>query len=115
MRSSKGSHRIVVRDIEYRWQAKGDDGNISIGIWPKDNVGAYIKGGFKYHETWLNNGDGSYSSKGDQIVVTNRIILRIIEYAIIEHHYDPKVKETDLNLKMLDEIIKWDDAVRPER
>lgn len=114
MRSSKGSHRIVVREVEYRWRAKGDDGCISIGIWPKNNVGAYITGGFKYHETWIDNGDGSWSSKGDQIVITNRIIRRIIEHALTEHHYDPNVKGTDLHL-YLEEAIKWDDAVRAKR
>lgn len=112
MRSSKGSHRIVIRDVEYRWRATGNDGYISIGIWPSNKVGAFIHGTFRYHETWINNGDGSFSSAGNQIVVTNKIIHRIIEHAICEHHYDPQLRDKELNLAVLDDNIKWDDAVR---
>jgi hypothetical protein len=112
MRSSKGSHRIVVQDVEYRWRATGNDGYISIGIWPINSVGSFIQGNLKYHETWLDNEDGSFRSVRDQIVVTNRIIRRIIEHAISEHHYDPNAKSGELNLRVLDHVIKWDDAVR---
>ena len=112
MRSSKGSRRIVVRDVEYRWRAAGDDGYIRIGIWPMNNVGPYIQGNFKYHETWLDNGDGSRSSAGDQIVITNRIVRRIVEHAIDKHSYSPEFKGQELNLHALDDVIQWDDAVR---
>jgi hypothetical protein len=112
MRTSKGSQRIMVREMEYRWRATGDDGYISIGIWPTNNVGPYIRGTLGYHETWVDNGDGSRSSTGDQIVVTNRLIRRIIDHAITAHHYDPHVKGKELNLRVLDEVIRWDDAVR---
>lgn len=112
MRSQKGSHRIVVGEVEYRWRATGNDGYISIGIWPTNNIGAYIQGSFRYHETWINNSDGSRSSAGGQIVITNRIIERIIAYAITTHQYDPRVRGEELNLKVLDNAIKWDDAVR---
>lgn len=112
MRSFKGSHRIVVHSIEFRWRAKGDDGYISIGIWPVNNIGPYIHGSLGYHETRIDNEDGSCSSAGNQIVVTNKIIRRIIEYAISEHHYDPQAKGKELNLQVLEEVIKWDDAVR---
>lgn len=112
MRRSKGSHRIVVQDVEYRWRATGNDGFISIGIWPSNNVGPYIMGNLGYHETWVNTGKGSWSSAGDQIVITNRIIRRIIQNAILQHGYDPKVKGPVLKLYVLDDVIRWDDAVR---
>lgn len=89
MRSQKGSHRIVVCGVEYRWRATGNDGHISIGIWPSNNVGPYIQGNLGYHETWIDNGDGSWSSMGNQIVITSRIIRRIIEHAIAAHGFDP--------------------------
>jgi hypothetical protein len=112
MRSSKGSRHITVGHVEYRWRATGDDGYISIGIWPIKNGGAFIHGNLRYHETWIDNGDGSFSSAGDQIVVTNRLIRRIIEHAIIVHQYDPNVKGKELNLQVLDEVIEWHGAVR---
>lgn len=112
MRSQKGSRRIVVGGVEYRWRATGDDGYITIGIWPTNNVGPFIKGNFRYHETWIDNGDGSWSSAGNQIVITNRIIRRIIERAIAVCDYDPQVRGKELNLKVLDDVVQWGDAVR---
>jgi hypothetical protein len=112
MRSRKGSHRIVVCCVEYRWRATGNDGYISIGIWPSNNVGPYIKGNLGYHETWIDNGDGSWSSAGNQIVITNRIIKRVIEHAISAHGFDPLVRGKKLNLRVLDNVVKWDDATR---
>jgi hypothetical protein len=102
----------VVRGIEYRWRAKGDDGYISIGICPTNNIGPYIRGNLRYHETWIDKGDGIRSSAGNQIVVTNRIIRRIIEHATATCGYDPQVQGKELNLRVLDDVIKWDDAVR---
>src|SRR6185312_14632006 len=102
MRRGKGSRRIVVNAVEYRWRATGNDGYISIGIWPTNNIGPCIKGSFRYHETWTNNDDGSRSSAGDQIVITNRIIERVIEYAMTTYQYNPRVRAKELNLKVLD-------------
>jgi hypothetical protein len=102
----------MVRGVEYRWRATGDDGYISIGIWPANNTGPYIRGNLRYHETWIDNGDGSTSSAGDQIVVTSRIISRVIEHAMAVHDYDPRVLSKELNLEVLDDVVKRDDAVR---
>ncbi len=112
MRRLKGSRRIVFHGVEYRWRATGNDGYISIGIWPSNNVGPYLTGNFRYHETWVDNGDGSRSSAGDQVVITNRIVQRIIQHAITQHGYDPNAKGAMLNLQALDDRIRWDDAVR---
>src|SRR5689334_17163409 len=98
MRSQKKSRRIVVHDVEYRWRAMGQDGWIGIGIWPVDNVGPYIHGNLGYHETMVENGDGSSSSAGDQIILTNRIVRRIIEHAIAAHGYNPHMEGKELNL-----------------
>jgi hypothetical protein len=106
MRSTKGSRRIVVHHVEYRWRATGNDGFISIGIWPVNNVGPFIYGNLRYHET---------TSTGDQIVITNRLLRQIIQQAITEHRYDPHSQGTQLNLRVLDEVINWGDAVRATR
>ena len=112
MRSSKGSRRIVFRNVEYRWRATGYDSYISIGIWPANNTGPFIYSSLRYHETWIDNHDGHLSSAGDQIVITNRLIKRIIEHAITEHHYEPNDERAELCLMVIDDVIKWDDAVR---
>lgn len=115
MRSQKGSRRIVVDEIEYRWWATGLDGYIGIGIRPSNNIGPYISGSLHYHETWIDHGDGSRSSAADQIVVTNRIIRRIIKYAKASFGYDPKERGKELNLRLLDDVVEWSDAVRAVR
>src|SRR5262249_25436485 len=112
MRSAKGSRRITVQGVEYRWRARGDDGYMSIGIWPTNSLGPFIRGDLRYHATWTENGDGSSSSAGHQIIVTNRLIKLIIEHAISTHGYDPHNKSKELNLQVLDDEIKWEDAVR---
>lgn len=112
MRRGKGSRRIVVNNVEYRWRATGNDGYITVAIWPTNRIGPFIYGNVGYHESWIDNRNGSWSSAGDQIVITNRIVRRIIEYAITNHGYDPNAKGTELNLKNLDDVIRWDDAVR---
>jgi hypothetical protein len=89
MPNHKESHKIVIENIEYRWRATGNDGSISIGIWPTNNIGPFIQGTLDYHETWIDNGDGSKSSAGDQVIVTNRIVRRIVEHAIMTCKYDP--------------------------
>src|SRR5215831_2485778 len=108
MRSQKGSRRIIVERVVYRWRARGNDGYISIGIWPTNNIGPFIKGNLRYHETWIDNGDGSWSSAGNQIVITNRIIRRILEHSLATCGYDPQMRGKELILQVLDDVVKWD-------
>lgn len=116
MRPTKNTHRIVIRAVEYRWQARGDDGYISIGIWPANDVGPYIGGTLEYHATAAVKGKSpTLLQYAGQLVVTNRIVRRIIELALDEHHYDPGVKGDALYLGRLDDAIRWDDAVRGVR
>jgi hypothetical protein len=112
MRRSKGSQRIKVQAEEYRWRATGNDGYISIGIWPVSNIGPFICGFFQYHDTSVKNHDDGYTSARDQIVITPRLIRRIIEHAITAHAYDPNKKGKELSLGAVEELIKWDDAIR---
>ncbi len=112
MRSQKESRRIVVSEVEYRWRATGDDGYISIGIWPSNNIGSYIHSNLCYHETWIDHGNGSWSSAGNQIAVTSRIIRRIIKHAKASYGYDPQVRGAELDLRVLDNVVEWGDAIR---
>jgi hypothetical protein len=113
MRNTKGSRLISVFGTRYRWRAQGGDESIYVGIWPENGVGGYIGGRFGYHNTWLPGGEGVLKSAArDHIIVTNRLVRRIIEHAISKHGYDPDVKSKQLDLKALDDVIKWDDAIR---
>src|SRR4051794_30080484 len=99
MRSKRGSRRIEVGGVTYRWRARGDDGFIAIGIWPADAAGPHLQGNLRYHEAWL--------TAGDQIVVTARLVRRVIEHAIAVENYDPLVPGKEINLTSLDDVIQW--------
>jgi hypothetical protein len=109
-RSIKNSRKIVVNGVEYRWRARGDDGYIALIIWPSNNIGPAITSGFLYHQTWVEV-PGGHSSMGDQIVITNRLVRRAIDFAITVHGYDPTIPGDDLGFSG-EENIDWSDAVR---
>lgn len=108
MRTKRRSHKIVVNEVEYRWRANLNDEAWSIGIviWPANGIGSLISGSF--HEALAQSREGHFHG----IVITNRIIRRVIEHAITHHGYEPLVRNTELNLKKLDDVIRWSDAVR---
>jgi hypothetical protein len=112
MRRSKGSHLIVVNGVEYRWRATGNDGWISVGIWPANGIGAFIHGSFRYHERQNIVGEPSFEDVQSQIIITNRLTRRIIEFAVTKFGYDANLKAGQLELGALDDVIQWDDAVR---
>ncbi len=112
MRSVKGSRRIVVEGVSYRWRATGNDGHIVVSIWPTNNTGPSIHGHFAYHETMIDKKDGGFSSAGDQIVVTSRLIRRVIDHAIRAHRFNPLMPGKPLEFQYLENRIEWSDAVR---
>ena len=115
-RSTKNARHIKVGDVEYRWRATGDSGFISITIWPDSDIGPDLRCNVGYYETWqpcVEDGRiTSHRSLGDQIVITNRIVRRVIDYAISEHGYDPLIRGHQLNLQCVDDKIDLSDAVR---
>ena len=114
-RSTKNARNITVAETKYHWRATGDDGYISVTIWPQRGEGPTISCNLSYKETWTPFGDGCRSSNGDQIVVTNRLIRRIVLFAIESHAYDPTEKGGHLKLRCVDSDIDLSDAVRAER
>ena len=111
-RSTKNSKRIVIRDVEYRWRATGNDGFISVTIWPVSSIGPQIVCRFGYHETMVQVDPNRYVINGDQLIVTNRLVQRIIEYAIDREGYTPDQQGTQLTIQAIEDKIDWSDAVR---
>lgn len=111
-KSKKAARNISVNNIAYHWRATGDDGYINFTIWPQDLPGTTIHGNFSYHDTYNSHGDGSSKSQGDQIVITNRLIRKIILYCLEKEGYDPSQKQKQLNLKNCDQKIDWSEAIR---
>jgi len=119
MKSKANSRNIVVNTVHYRWRATGNDGYISFTIWPDSDSGPTITGNLSYGETVgppQENGNGLiYHSLGNQIVITNRIIRKIILVCISKHSYNPSAKGKELTLRKADALIDMSDAIRAVR
>lgn len=100
----------MVDGHEFRWRATGNDGWISIIIWPTENDDSRVIGDVGYHHLWRDNDDGSKSSIG-QVVVTNRMIRKIIEYigpeTIVSH-------KGQMNIGAIEDVFDVREAVRSE-
>lgn len=110
-RSSKGSRNITVEDVHYRWRATGNDGAIDLAIWPADLPHPGIYGMLSYDETKTPE-PGGVIGHSAQLVITNRIVRRIIDYAVAERGFDPQQKVKQLDLGKLDGKIDLTDAER---
>ena len=110
-KSSKGARHIVVEDVKYRWRATGNDGYISLAVWPEELPGSTITSTFSYDQTLIPQGDGSASATR-QIVITSRIVRRVIEYAARAHGYDARANARQLDLRDMGDKIDLSDALR---
>lgn len=116
-RMKKNSRNITVRDVPYRWRATGTDGGIDVTIWPSEAPGPTIETNFHY---------GTYFSRKNatadgvplnapfdcQVIITNRIIKRVIDYAIDSHNYDPECRGKVLSLRWIEHFVDTSDAER---
>jgi hypothetical protein len=108
--SEKAARNIVVRGVRYRWRATGNDGWISLTIWPHELPGARIVCTFGYDQTHVPLG-GGVTALTKQLVITNRIVRRVLEHAL-KKGYDPAQKAKQLELGAVDELIDISDAER---
>lgn len=110
-KSKKGARNIVVGDVGYRWRASGNDGYISLVVWPADLPGPAILCMFDYDHR-VRASVGPQTTLGEQIVITARIVRRVIEHAVRAHGYDPRAKGPELDLLRVDTLIDVSDALR---
>ncbi|WP_394827986.1 hypothetical protein [Pendulispora albinea] len=110
-KSTKGARNIVVHDVKYRWRATGNDGWISLVVWPDGPAGPTITCSLGYHHTKTPMGNG-VTALTEQIVITNRIVRRVIEYAVRQFDYDPRREGEQLDLRHVDHAIDLSDAIR---
>lgn len=106
--NSKGSRKIVVGGVEFRWRATGHDDGISITIWPRHNDVSIILARIGYHSTPVPNALGGYSVV-DHLVVTNRLIRRIILHYGVDFML---VSTKKIDVGHLEEIAGIGDVVR---
>ena len=108
--SKKGSRKIVVNCIEFRWKVTGNDGWITVVIWPVERDTVKITGKFGYHDEYINVLDerGTYvKTKG--LIITNRVIRQVIEHVGIENVLNFKGQ---ISLGNLEEIYDINNALR---
>lgn len=72
----KGSRRIVVEDHEFRWRATGNDGWISLVIWPVANDQSRVIGNIGYHHKLIASSGQLHLT--EQLVITNRLVRQVI-------------------------------------
>lgn len=109
--SKKGSKKIIVENTEFRWSVTGNDGWISIVIWPVDKDSVKLVGSFQYHDEYINVPDerGAYLKTKGQIIITNRVIRQIIIQVGLDKIFNSKGQ---INLGHLENFYNIKDALR---
>jgi len=111
-RPNKQTRHITVNDVAYSWRASGNDGYISLTIWPNTSDGPAIATNFSYHENLVRRADSCSSFPTRQIVITNRIVRRVILLAISQFEYNSSIKGQLVHIPRVDQLIDIGDAIR---
>ena len=106
--NKKGSRKIVVDSAEFRWRATGNDGWITIVIWPAMNDESKVIGHVGYHAKYGPEQNGVRSAI-DQIVITNRMVREIILHIGVGEILENKGQ---LDIGAIENIFDMDNAVR---
>lgn len=110
-KAKTGARNIVVNEVKYRWRATGNDNFISLVVWPEALPGPTIVCVFDYDQTLVPRTDGG-SSLTRQVVLTNRIVRRVIEHALQRFAYDAQRKGEQLDLGHMSTVLDLSDARR---
>jgi len=106
--NKKGSRKILVDDIEFRWRATGKDDSITVVIWPDQRDNSKIIGRVRYHHDWKQMEEGLRTSQS-QLIVTNRMIRKIVLSVgvkqVLENH-------GPIDIGSIEEIYDVENAVR---
>lgn len=81
--SKKGSRNISVEGHDFMWRTTGNDGWISIVVWPESNEESIAIANVEYHHDMEKVGDDDYYSQS-QLIVTNRVIRELILHVGVE-------------------------------
>ena len=108
--SKKNSRRIVVNDVEFRWRASGNDGWISVVVWPTCNDQSRLVSTVGYHhEGKLVSTD--ITTHHRQIVVTNRLVRQLILHFGIDFLVESCGQ---IDAGALETIVDIGDAIRAQ-
>jgi hypothetical protein len=104
----KGVRKINVDGHEFRWRATGNDGWITLVLWPSENEESKLIGQLGYHSRMVPKGDGCYSAI-NQIVITNRLVREILLHVGV-----PTVLKNkgQINIGEIEKICALGNAIR---
>ena len=106
--NKKGSRKIVVDGHEFRWRATGNDGWITLVLWPVENEDSRLVGQIKYHSNIVQTDEG-WRSATDQAVITNRMVKQVI----LHHGVDAVLRNKgQINIGSIKKIYDIENAVR---
>ena len=106
--NKKGSRKIVVDDVEFRWRATGSDNSITLIVWPEAKDNSKIVGNVKYHHDWQQIEKGHFSSNS-QLIVTNRMVREVILSVGVQKALN---NHGQINIGDIEEIYDVKNAVR---
>ena len=75
--SKKGSRNISIDGYDFKWRATGNDGWITVIVWPVSNEDSRAVASIDYHHDMRKVAEDCYTSDS-QLIVTNRIIKELI-------------------------------------
>lgn len=78
----KGSRRIVVEGVAYRWVATPNDGYISLVVERADDPGQRLGASFKYHDILQSAGAGAARVVGQRRSVSPGAVRAVILAAL---------------------------------
>jgi hypothetical protein len=104
-RASKGARHIAVDGVAYRWRVRDIGICVALTVWPAAPSGPMLTAWF----------DHDASLGREQLIVTNRLVRRVIELAVVEHRYDAQDPRTAVNLPHVNVRIDTTATIRAPR
>jgi len=106
--NKKGSRNIFVEGHDFKWRATGNDGWISVALWPVSNEDSLVIANIDYHHDMKQVSEGHFKSQS-QLVVTNRVIRELILHVGVE-----KILENHgpLNIGRIEKFYNVSNALR---
>ncbi len=110
--AKKNARNITVEGIHYRWRATGNDGWISLVVWPHERAGDKLVTRFTYHQAEVPFAEGGGAHLVGQLVVTNRLVRRLVLHALQTGYVPDAQVARQRNLGWAEGIIDVRGAVR---
>ena len=108
--NSRGSRKIIVDGVEFRWRATGTDFGISVCVWPRQKDSSRVHGHFDYQHACVPSPGGGFSLQ-HQLVVTNRLVRRVVLHFGVQTLLAGR---TPIQAGSLDALVETQDALRSE-